>query len=262
MAWARIDDAIIDHPKVLEAGEDARDLLIVSIIWCNKHLTDGRVPKAALGILSRKKSAKKNAEALVRVGLWHDEGDAWQLHDYLDWNPSKKEVEEKRNASAERMRKSRERRAKKAGATNAQVAPKLQRNTRATDASVAAPTPLHSLTTTPLPPAGGGFSEDSELDEAAEIAGRVTARIVEITGRPYPIVRDLERRVRAGTSEEELLRVVEFKAKDPFFQERHYARLKPSTLFGPKFPEYLADATQAKPAESGPEYRDLMSEWD
>lgn len=258
MAWARIDDAIIDHPKVLEAGEDARDLLIVSIIWCNKHLTDGRVPKAALGILSRKKSAKKNAEALVRVGLWHDEGDAWQLHDYLDWNPSKKEVEEKRNASAERMRKSRERRANKAGATNAQVAPKLQRNTRATDASVAAPTPLHSINKTPLPPASGGIlsgdppppERDPEVDR---VVLRVLQRVNKLAGTTFTDSPDLRARILEGATEEQLLAVVESQWQRDFMREKPGQRFRPRTLFGARhFAEYLGGAS-AKPKPEAPD---------
>lgn len=256
MAWARIDDAIIDHPKVLEAGEDARDLLIVSIIWCNKHLTDGRVPKAALGVLSRKKSAEKTAAALVRVGLWHDEGDAWRLHDYLDWNPSREEVEAKRNASAERMRKSRERRAKKGAATNAQVAESLQRNTRATDASVTAPTPLHSLSKTPLPPAGGGTpgsSEPPDDPEAIAVELRVLSRINDLAGTTYTSSPDLRARIREGVTEAQLLAVVESQWARDFMQEKPGQRFRPRTLFSARnFAEYLGGAS-AKPKPEAPD---------
>src|SRR5690606_31714076 len=128
----------------------------------------------------------------------------------------------------------------------------------------------------PQPPlaAAGGFSEGlsdedqnpEPLDEPSyetQIAARVTERINAITGRMYPVVVELERRIREGATEEQLLAVVETKAADPFFRERNFARLKPSTLFGKKFHEYLGEATPARRRASGlPDGYRGFSEWD
>lgn len=276
MAWARIDDSILDHPKILEAGEDARDLLIASIIWCNRHLTDGRIPKAALPVLSQKKTVKKNAEALVRVGLWEDHGSYWQVHDYLDWNPSREEVEKQRAASAERMRKSRARR-RGDRATNATVAAQHTRNSAATNSAsyggVAAPTPLHlTPIDPPQPPLAAAGGEGGEApDEEPEplrngvhaIAARVLWRINELTGTLYPPSIELERRIREGVAETDLLAVVNHQWQRDFFRAKPEA-FKPSTLFGRRFAEYLAQAkapprpTRRPPEEDG--YRTVTLE--
>src|SRR5690606_5353669 len=129
---------------------------------------------------------------------------------------------------------------------------------------------LAVLKNPPTPLSEGGSPPEDDEDDGAEeaskvtrIAARVTARIVEITGRPYPIAVELERRIREGATEEELLRVVECKAADPWFRERHFARFKPSTLFGRKYPEYLAEATpMARQASGLPEGYRGFSEWD
>lgn len=124
---------------------------------------------------------------------------------------------------------------------------------------------------TPLADAGGfseGLSAEDQDPEPpdepsyeTQIAARVTERINAITGRMYPPVPELMRRIRQGVTEEELLRVVEYKAEDPFFRERHFARFKPSTLFGRKFEEYLGEATmRAAPASPPSGYRPFAPE--
>lgn len=264
MAYARIDDGIIDHPKVLEAGEDARDLFIIGVIWCNKHLTDGRIPKAALGVLSQKKTAKRNAEALVRVGLWYDHGDHWQVHDYLDWNPSREEVEKQRAASAERMRKSRARRrgdratnatvaaqpARNSAATDAHVAAQHTRNSAATnsasDGGVAAPTPLN-LINPPIPPASGGAT-CGDPPEVRRVMASVLKRMAELSGATFSDSAELRARILEGHSEEDLIAVVESQWQREFMRNKREF-FRPRTLFSARhFAEYLAIA-KAQPAE-------------
>lgn len=104
MSYAQIDDGILDHPKLLDAGEDAANLFIRGIIWCNGKLTDGRITKSALQRLTMKRDAAKHAADLVRVGLWTDEGPHWQVHDYLQWNDSREKVLGRRARARERMK--------------------------------------------------------------------------------------------------------------------------------------------------------------
>lgn len=104
MSYAQIDDGILDHPKLLDAGEDAANLFIRGIIWCNGKLTDGRITKAALSRLTSKRDANKHVAELVRVGLWIDHGDCWEVHDYLQWNDSRQKVLARRERARARMR--------------------------------------------------------------------------------------------------------------------------------------------------------------
>lgn len=117
MTWSRFDDAAPKHPKAKVAGNDAWSLWSAAVMYCNRYNTDGFVPLAALATeclpepLSLSK-AKKLAERLVAAkvrpdgtGLFeHAPGGGYVVHDFLDWNPSKGEVEQKRKVDRDRKR--------------------------------------------------------------------------------------------------------------------------------------------------------------
>jgi len=50
------------------------------------------------------------AQDLARIGLWHDHGVTWELHDYLVYNPSKAEVLALREGTRQRVERHRGRR--------------------------------------------------------------------------------------------------------------------------------------------------------
>lgn len=96
MTWAKVDDGFLDHPKVLRAGEDAANLYLRALIWCNKHLTDGHIPREALRALSMRSGLPALAGRLVAVGLWEETADGWYVHDFAAHNPLRADVEAKR----------------------------------------------------------------------------------------------------------------------------------------------------------------------
>lgn len=117
MTWSRFDDAAPKCPKAVAAGNDAWALWAAAVMYCNRHLTDGYVTLAALATdclpvpitTSRaKKLAKELLDAKVRpdgVGLFEAAGaNLFLVHDFLDWNPSKAEVDQKRKADRDRKR--------------------------------------------------------------------------------------------------------------------------------------------------------------
>ena len=75
-----LDDLFYEHPKALAAGEDAANLFPRILAWAHRHNT-GRIPKVAVGGLTKKRSAPLVA-SLVRVGLLHDSGECWEIHDW------------------------------------------------------------------------------------------------------------------------------------------------------------------------------------
>lgn len=105
MSWAKIDDHFATHPKIIAAGGDAAWLHVCALCYCAEHLTDGLVPKALVGRLSDRKRPHALASRLVEVGMWLDDGEAYRLHDYLDWNPSREQVLREREAAKERRAK-------------------------------------------------------------------------------------------------------------------------------------------------------------
>lgn len=101
MTWVKLDDQFAFHPKAASAGPEAMWLYVAGLCWCSQHLTDGRIPKATVPILAAVK--RTTAAKLVEVGLWDDHGDAYEVHDYLEFQPSKAKVEADREAARKRQ---------------------------------------------------------------------------------------------------------------------------------------------------------------
>ena len=110
MSWVRIDDHCPDHPKVRRAGTEAAWLHVAGLWYCARYLTDGAVPKEVVGTLTAVRRPTAAVRALVSVGLWHDAGHEYLINDYLEFNPSRAEVEGKRDAARERVNAARSKR--------------------------------------------------------------------------------------------------------------------------------------------------------
>ncbi len=114
MSWVKLDDQFPTHPKIVAAGGDAAWLHVCALCYCATHLTDGMLPKGMVARISDRKNPAKLAARLVGVGAWIDRGGEYELHGYLDYNPSREHVETERRKAAERRanggRASRERR--------------------------------------------------------------------------------------------------------------------------------------------------------
>lgn len=105
MAWARFDDRYWMHPKLLEAGLEARGLDVAAICWSAGMSSDGFVPETALRQFGDSTRTRRRAIGrLVAVGRWtHDEQKkGYWIHDFLDYNPSRAEVEKRRQAERDR----------------------------------------------------------------------------------------------------------------------------------------------------------------
>jgi len=97
VTWVRLDDGFSGHGKVLAAGPEAAWLHVEGLCYCAQQKTDGMIPDAALAHLTQfsKPKAVKLAARLVEVGLWELNGTGWMVHDFLEYNPSRKSLEEK-----------------------------------------------------------------------------------------------------------------------------------------------------------------------
>ena len=116
MPWLRVDDAFPGHKKLVPLEDDARRWADAVALWlaggcyCSANLTDGHIPAVRLARLTPMGGARatKAADDLVEVGLWRRVDDGYEVHDFLDFNPSKKQVEEERRQKTDRQRKWRE----------------------------------------------------------------------------------------------------------------------------------------------------------
>ncbi len=117
MTWSKFDDAAAKNPKSREAGNEAWALWVAAVMYCNRHLTDGLISLAALAndCLPRaipearaKKLAEQLCECSIRdggAGLFERaEKGKYRVHDFLEWNLSKDEVEARRKTDRDRKR--------------------------------------------------------------------------------------------------------------------------------------------------------------
>jgi hypothetical protein len=106
MVWVRFDDQFPIHRKVDGLSDAAFRLHVSAIFWCVRNLTDGLVPEEDLDIVSaRVRSPQRFAAELVRRKLWCQTEDGWLIHDFLEFQPSRAEVLEKRAKRAAAGRK-------------------------------------------------------------------------------------------------------------------------------------------------------------
>lgn len=102
MAWIRLDDDYMDHPKILALSDGAFRLWHEGIRYCRKLLTDGLVPTAALKLFRYASGKRLDELTTSHCGsdpLWHKVDAGYLVHDYLIWNRSKEhEVQDRAGA--------------------------------------------------------------------------------------------------------------------------------------------------------------------
>jgi len=98
MAWFRLDDNGYDHDKVLAAGDRAYGVWCRAGQYSSNKRTDGYVSFRGSRMLC---SDKRVWARLVSVGLLHEVDGGYQIHDYLDYNPSKVQLEAKSKVRSE-----------------------------------------------------------------------------------------------------------------------------------------------------------------
>lgn len=94
----KLDDGFAEHPKVLSVSVQARWAYISAICYTSRRLTDGVIPRSVLSALS---ISPKLVSELVNASLWDNHGDDFMIHDYLEYNSTKAEIEERRKVRAE-----------------------------------------------------------------------------------------------------------------------------------------------------------------
>ena len=103
MAWIKIEDSLPDHPKIRKVGVNAAWLYISALCYSNRFLTDGFISRELLGHFSSISRPFLAAEKLVKAGLWITVEDGYQIHDYLEHQQSREEIEHKRSLNRDRQ---------------------------------------------------------------------------------------------------------------------------------------------------------------
>lgn len=104
MTWLKVDDKLTTHPKWLGLTLEAKSLWFHAAVWCAAHNNDGVLPPESMplhafaGSLPAKQLTPAT-DALVRAKLWarrpKAKGGGFEICNWLDYQPSKKQVQEK-----------------------------------------------------------------------------------------------------------------------------------------------------------------------
>lgn len=109
MAWIRLSDDYIYHPKFTRLSHLAFRLWHEGMAYCRKLLTDGAIPRRALKdfkYATRAAVDELSTPASLGIApLWLPTDDGFRVHDYLDWNPSREDDQRDREGAKKRMRR-------------------------------------------------------------------------------------------------------------------------------------------------------------
>jgi len=132
MPWIRLDDNFDEHPKIIQVGPVGMALFVAGLAYCNRNLTDGFIPERRLRALlqwddeslARGSTPFSIANRLVSAGLWERVDGGYQVHDYLEYQPSRASVRAERERTAQRVKRWREARSERESSScNADVTP-------------------------------------------------------------------------------------------------------------------------------------------
>lgn len=114
MGWVRLDDAMPEHTKYIEAGPLGGWLAVCALAWSNRHLTDGFIPLRKVATLvdfsdfgevdsTMQDSDRLSciriepyrlASDLVKLGIWEQVPGGYEIHDYAEYQRSAQEIRE------------------------------------------------------------------------------------------------------------------------------------------------------------------------
>ena len=100
MPYLKVDDNMMEHPKVERLSDGAFRIWMRSLTYCARLMTDGFVPRRTAASWG---SLKRIGE-LTASGLWDDESGGYRIHDYLDWNETRERILERRRTDSARKK--------------------------------------------------------------------------------------------------------------------------------------------------------------
>lgn len=113
MAWARFDDLYDDNRKIKKAWRSDRaaiGLHAMAITYCSRHATDGLVDiEWVTERLPAPRERVRVIGVLVECELFEPvDAGVWRVHDFLDYNPSRADLTERRAKDAARKARGRD----------------------------------------------------------------------------------------------------------------------------------------------------------
>lgn len=98
MTWVKLDDKFWSNPKVQVIGNEGAGAFARLLSFCGDHMTDGKVPEDTARFIAKPKTLDK----LLEYGFLERNGVGYAIPDFLDFNPSREQIEAKREADRRR----------------------------------------------------------------------------------------------------------------------------------------------------------------
>lgn len=111
MSWARLDDRFWMHPVIVAIGNEGAGVFARMLSYCGGYRTNGLVPAPVVAsIVGEKEEVLKRLHELGSIDML--ESGSVQIRNYLEYNPSRDEIDNQREQAKERAKKSRDRKAR------------------------------------------------------------------------------------------------------------------------------------------------------
>lgn len=93
MAWVKVDDQFFVNRKARAVGLEGRALFLASVCYCAMQMNDGVFPAGDLEVVAAMAGVPQDIGVrLVATGLWHVTEDGYEVHQYLEHNPSREQA--------------------------------------------------------------------------------------------------------------------------------------------------------------------------
>lgn len=195
MPWVRIDDQFPEHPKVAAAGPLAMAMQVAGLCYCNRKLTDGYIPRGiartlldwqfvlddkvyevavTCGFSGDDVSCDTVIELLLEADMWRPVPGGYEIVNYLEYQPSRADVEKERAAARDRMSK------RRSGGTSGDVRANDERSSSSPNPK---PNPKNSSSSSDIVQQGDGEPVDDErVEEVLQaIADLQTSRAKDVS---------------------------------------------------------------------------------
>jgi hypothetical protein len=88
-----LDPLMVEHPKIRRLSAEAFRLYMRAVFYSFRCRTDGLVDEAMLRELATLRRWRRLVDELRDAALIHEVPGGWEIHDYLDHQPSRQEVD-------------------------------------------------------------------------------------------------------------------------------------------------------------------------
>lgn len=107
MTDARLAPTFLHSDKVERLDDVSFRVYVNAVVYAASHETDGRIPRRSLRLLHPTADVLGAADRLVAAGCWEPIEDGWQIHDFLNYQTPKAQLDAVRSAARSRKQRSR-----------------------------------------------------------------------------------------------------------------------------------------------------------